>query len=165
MLALISTRRGGWPWMKEWLSTRLRGLVVPVLSVVTALAIGGLVLIFTDQAVYQALSEGKILEALAVGLANLAKAYGALYEGALGSPLKILEGIFRALSGEGLRPLLGALRGPSDSLVQSVPYILPAWPWRLVFAPDCSISASKGRSASAGWWRWSWDLHSPACRP
>jgi ABC-type uncharacterized transport system permease subunit len=123
ILALISTRRGGWPWMKEWLSTRLLGLVVPVLSVVTALAIGGLVLIFTDQAVYQALSEGKILEALAVGLGNLAKAYGALYEGALGSPLKILEGIFRALSGEGLRPLLGALRGPSDSLVQSVPYI------------------------------------------
>jgi simple sugar transport system permease protein len=41
----------------------------------------------------------------------------------VGSPLKILEGIFRAMSGEGLRPLLGALRGPSDSLVQSVPYI------------------------------------------
>ena len=108
VLALISTRRGGWPWMKEWLSTRLRGLVVPALSVLTALVIGGLVLMFTDQAVYQALGDGRILarrSALAFG--NLARAYGALYEGALGNPLKILQAIGRALSGEGLQPIAG----------------------------------------------------------
>jgi ABC-type uncharacterized transport system permease subunit len=123
VLALISTRRGGWPWMKEWLGSRLRGLLIPALSVLTALLIGGLVLFFTDQAVYEALGEGNILGAITVGLARLVDAYGALYEGALGNPFKILEAIVRTLSGEGLRPLLSAVRGPSDSLVQSVPYI------------------------------------------
>lgn len=124
VLALVSTRRGGWSWIKEWLSSRLRGLVVPVLAVVTALIIGGLVLMFTDQDVYQSLSEGRILQALGLGLGNLARAYGALYEGALGNPLRILTALGEVLSGEGLTPLLRALRGPSDSLVQSVPYIL-----------------------------------------
>jgi simple sugar transport system permease protein len=123
VLALISTRRGGWSWMKEWMRTRLRGLIVPALSVVTALLIGGLVVMFTDPAVYEAVAEGNILEAVATGFANLARAYGALYEGALGSPLKIIEGIISWLSGEGIRSLLSALRGPSDSMVQSVPYI------------------------------------------
>lgn len=123
VLALISTRRGGWPWMKDWLSTRLRGLLVPALSVLTALLIGALVLMFTDAAAYEAISEGNILEAIAVAFANVIRAYVALYEGALGSPFKILEALFLALGGAGLRPLLSALRGPSDSLVQSVPYI------------------------------------------
>ncbi len=123
VLALISTRRGGWPWMKAWLGVRLRALAVPALSVLTALVIGGLVITFTDPEAYQALSQGRVLEALGVGLGNLARAYGALYEGALGNPFKILQGLAAWLSGEGMRPLLGALRGPSDSLVQSVPYI------------------------------------------
>jgi simple sugar transport system permease protein len=123
VLGLVATRRGGWTWMKGWLATRLQGLVVPALSVVSALIIGGLVLMFTDQAAYQALGEGRILEALGQAFGNLAKAYGALYEGALGNPVKILTAIGRWLSGEGLRPVLSSVRGPSDSLVQSVPYI------------------------------------------
>ena len=123
ILALISTRKGGWPWMKEWLGARLRALVIPALAVVSALVIGGLVIMFTDQAVYEALAQGQIGEAFAQGFGNLARAYGALYEGALGSPFKILEAIGRALSGEGMQPILSAVRGPSDSLVQSVPYI------------------------------------------
>ncbi|NIV40703.1 MAG: hypothetical protein GWN58_68300, partial [Anaerolineae bacterium] len=59
-----------------------------------------------------------------VGVGNLLKAYGALYEGALGNPADILRAIPEAIGGEeGLKPLLKAVRGPSDSLVQSVPYI------------------------------------------
>jgi ABC-type uncharacterized transport system permease subunit len=123
VLALLATRRGGWAWMKEWLSSRLRGLVIPALSVLTALLIGALVLMFTDQAVYEALGEGQIGEALGLAFGNLARAYGALYEGALGNPVKILEALGRWMGGEGLRPMLSAVRGPSDTLVQSVPYI------------------------------------------
>jgi ABC-type uncharacterized transport system permease subunit len=125
LLAIASIWQGGWPWMRGWLSTRLRGLVVPALSVLSALIIGGLVIIFTDQAVYQALGDGGVLEALRVGIGNLAEAYKALYEGALGNPGNILEAIQQTLAGEeeGLKPLLRVLRGPSDSLVQSVPYI------------------------------------------
>ena len=123
-LAVVSIWHGGWPWMKEWLSTRLRGLVIPALSVLTALIIGGLVLFFTDQQVYEALREGGLFEAIKVGVGNLLKAYGALYEGALGNPAEILKAIPETIGGEeGLKPLLKVVRGPSDSLVQSVPYI------------------------------------------
>jgi ABC-type uncharacterized transport system permease subunit len=150
VLALISTRRGGWPWMKAWLGTRLRGLLIPALSVFTALVIGGLVLFFTDQAVYEALSEGDIVGAIVVGLADLAEAYGALYEGALGSPIKILEAIGRALSGEGMRPLLSAVRGPSDSLVQSVPYIFAGLAVALGFRAGLFNIGAEGQ-IGVGW--------------
>jgi simple sugar transport system permease protein len=150
VLALISRRRGGWPWMKDWLGARLRSLAVPALAVVTALIIGALVLIFTDQEVYAALREGQILEALAIGLSNLASAYGALYEGALGNPVKILEGLFLALSGEGLRPLLGALRGPADSLTQSVPYIFAGLAVALGFRAGLFNIGAEGQ-IGVGW--------------
>ena len=57
-LALLSTRRGGWPWMKDWLAARIRSLTVPALSVLTALFIGALLIMFTDQALFRAISEG-----------------------------------------------------------------------------------------------------------
>jgi simple sugar transport system permease protein len=123
VLALVSITRGGWPWMRAWLGARLRDLAIPLLSIFTALLIGGLVIIFTDQAVYAALRAGNVVEALVVGLRNLRTAYVALYQGAFGNPGEILEAIGSWLSGEGIKPLLSALRGPSDSMVQSVPYI------------------------------------------
>jgi general nucleoside transport system permease protein len=123
VLVVISIFKGGWPWLKGWLRARLSGLLVPALAVFTALLIGGLVLMFTDQAVYQLLGDGRVGEGLSLAVRNLARAYGALYEGALGSPARILEAL-REIGGEdGLQPLLRVLRGPSDSLVQSVPYI------------------------------------------
>ncbi len=124
LLALISRWRGGWPWMKEWLGARLRGLAIPALSVFSALAIGAIVLFFTDQQVYEAIQEGGFFEGILVGLENLVRAYGALYEGAFGNPVDILLAIPEAIGGgQGLKPLLRVVRGPSDSLVQSVPYI------------------------------------------
>jgi ABC-type uncharacterized transport system permease subunit len=122
-LALFSIPRGGWSWMRPWLAARLRDLAIPLLSILTALVIGALVIMFTDAEVYAALGSGRIVSALPVGLRNVGVAYGALYEGAFGNPLDILEAIGRALSGEGLDPILRAVRGPSDSMVQSVPYI------------------------------------------
>ncbi|HSJ55085.1 MAG TPA: ABC transporter permease, partial [Anaerolineae bacterium] len=123
LLIVVSLFKGGWPWLKGWLGRRLGGLLVPALAVFTALLIGGLVLMFTDQEVYQLLGDGQIGAGLSLAVGNLAKAYGALYEGALGSPAKILEAMGQVGGEEGLRPLLRVLRGPSDSLVQSVPYI------------------------------------------
>jgi len=123
VLAIVSRRRGGWPWMKAWLASRLRGLVVPALAVVTALIIGAIIIMVTDPDVYAALREGQIGEALVVAFADLGQAYGALYVGALGNPVDILVGIGEWLSGAGMQPLVSSVRGPSDSLVQSVPYI------------------------------------------
>jgi ABC-type uncharacterized transport system permease subunit len=150
VLALLATRRAGWPWMKEWLSSRLRGLVVPALAVLTALLIGALVLMFTDQAVYEALGEGQIGQALGQAFGNLARAYGALYEGALGSPFKILEALGRWMSGEGLRPMLSAVRGPSDSLVQSVPYIFAGLAVALGFRAGLFNIGAEGQ-IGVGW--------------
>ena len=150
VLALTSTRRGGWPWMKAWLGARIRALAVPALSVLTALLIGGLVLMFTDQEVYKALGEGNIGEALLVGLANLARAYGALYEGALGNPIKILQGLVAWLGGEGIRPLLSALRGSSDSLVQSVPYVFAGLAVALGFRAGLFNIGAEGQ-IGVGW--------------
>ncbi len=125
VLAVVSIWRGGWRWMREWLGARIRGLVIPALAVLTALVIGALVLFFTDQMVYEALSTGGIGEAIKVGVDNLRSAYGALYEGAFGNPGDIIQAISEVIGGgEGLKPLLKAVRQPSDSLVQSVPYIL-----------------------------------------
>jgi ABC-type uncharacterized transport system permease subunit len=123
VLALSSIWKGGWPWMKEWLGARLRGLAVPALSVFTALVIGALILMFTDQEVYQLVGEGQILEAIRVAVSNLLTAYKALYEGAFGNPGEIIEAIRESLASVDLKPLLRSLRGPSDTLVQSVPYI------------------------------------------
>jgi ABC-type uncharacterized transport system permease subunit len=123
VLALSSIWMGGWPWIKGWFGTRLRGLVVPVLSVFTALVIGALILMFTDQQVYQLVGEGQILEAIRVAFSNLATAYKALYEGAFGNPGDIVQALRESLATEELKPLLRALRGPSGTLVQSVPYI------------------------------------------
>jgi simple sugar transport system permease protein len=150
VLAIMATRRGGWPWMKEWLAARLRGLAVPALAVISALIIGGLVLMFTDQAVYEALGEGRIGEALGAAFGNLARAYGALYEGALGNPLKILEALARWLTGEGLRPVMSAVRGPSDSLVQSVPYIFAGLAVALGFRAGLFNIGAEGQ-IGVGW--------------
>jgi simple sugar transport system permease protein len=150
LLAVVSIWRGGWHWMREWLATRLRGLVVPALSVVTALLIGGLILIFTDQAVYQAFAENGLLDAIRTGLANLAEAYQALYEGALGNPRQILEALGQTLGGEGLQPLLRALRGPSDTLVQSVPYIFAGLAVALGFRAGLFNIGAEGQ-IGVGW--------------
>jgi ABC-type uncharacterized transport system permease subunit len=123
VLALSSIWMGGWPWMKGWLGARLRGLVVPALSVLTALIIGALILMLTDQEAYQLVGQGQIGEAIKAAFSNLLTAYKALYEGALGNPGDIIQAIREALASKDLTPLLRALRGPSDSLVQSVPYI------------------------------------------
>jgi simple sugar transport system permease protein len=150
LMALRSRGRGGWPWMKQRLNAMGRGLALPALSVFTALAIGGLVLIFTDQEVYQALADGQIGKAILVGLSNLFQAYGALYEGALGNPLKILQALGRALTGEGIRPLLSALRGPADSLVQSVPYIFAGLAVALGFRAGLFNIGAEGQ-IGVGW--------------
>ncbi|MBN1658111.1 MAG: ABC transporter permease [Anaerolineae bacterium] len=77
----------------------------------------------TDQEVLQVLGDGHIGEAVRLAFANLARAYGALYEGALGNPRNILTALSQTGAEDGWKTLLRALRGPSDSIVQSVPYI------------------------------------------
>jgi ABC-type uncharacterized transport system permease subunit len=149
-LALFSIPRGGWSWMRPWLGARLRDLAIPLLSIVTALAIGALVIMFTDAEVYAALGSGQIIYALRLAFGNVAEAYGALYEGAFGNPLDILQAISRSLAGEGLDPILRAVRGPSDSMVQSVPYIFAGLAVALGFRAGLFNIGAEGQ-IGVGW--------------
>ncbi len=149
-LALFSIPRGGWPWLRSWLGARLRDLAVPLLSIFTALVIGALVIMLTDPDVYAALAGGQIVYALRLALGNVARAYGALYEGAFGNPLDILEAISRSLAGEGLNPILRAVRGPSDSMVQSVPYIFAGLAVALGFRAGLFNIGAEGQ-IGVGW--------------
>jgi len=150
ILAIVSRKRGGWAWMRAWLGARMRGLVVPALAVFSALAIGALVLMFTDQEVYQAFGEGRIGYGIGLAFANLGRAYGALYVGALGDPLRILTAIGRWIGGEGLKPVLSAVRGPSDSMVQSVPYIFAGLAVALGFRAGLFNIGAEGQ-IGVGW--------------
>jgi simple sugar transport system permease protein len=150
VLAIVSTRRGGWPWMREWLARRARSLAVPALSVVSALLVGGVIIMVTDQAVHGALGDGQILRAIGIGVGNVARAYSALYEGALGEPFRILNAIGRSFSQADIGPILGAVRGPSDSLVQSVPYIFAGLAVALGFRAGLFNIGAEGQ-IGVGW--------------
>ena len=150
VLAVSSIWMGGWPWMKSWLGARLRGLVVPALSVLTALIIGALILMFTDQEAYKLMGEGQVWEAIRVAVSNLVSAYKALYEGALGNPGDIIQAIRDSLATADLKPLLKALRAPSDSLVQSVPYIFAGLAVALGFRAGLFNIGAEGQ-IGVGW--------------
>jgi simple sugar transport system permease protein len=149
-LTLFSIPHGGWPWMRSWLAERLRGLAIPLLAIITALVIGALVLMVTDEAVYRSLATGQIVQALRLAFGDVGQAYGALYEGAFGNPLDILGAIGRSLGGEGLKPILQAVRGPSDSMVQSVPYIFAGLAVALGFRAGLFNIGAEGQ-IGVGW--------------
>ncbi|MGC9522276.1 MAG: ABC transporter permease, partial [Anaerolineae bacterium] len=76
---------------RRGLSTR--DLLVPALAIVTALIIGALVIIFTDESVYTAFQEGffrGIIRAFQV----IGRAYGAFFTGAFGNPVQLVEAVF-----------------------------------------------------------------------
>lgn len=150
ILGVVSTRHGGWPWMKEWLGTKLKPLVLPALAVLAALILGGFVIMLTDNAAYQAIGAGQVGKGIGLAFKNLVRAYVALYQGALGSPARILSAIFRAIGGEGLKPIMGAVRGPSDSLVQSVPYIFAGLAVALGFRSGLFNIGAEGQ-IGVGW--------------
>ncbi|MGC9347141.1 MAG: ABC transporter permease [Anaerolineae bacterium] len=68
-------------------------LLVPALAILTALIIGALVIVFTDESVYEAFGEGigrGIIRAFVV----IGRAYGAFFTGAFGNPVQIVEAVF-----------------------------------------------------------------------
>jgi ABC-type uncharacterized transport system permease subunit len=104
----------------------LRGTVVPVLAVVTALIIGSFIIALTDPLVLQ--SAGNFFEDPATVLRHawdaVSLAYKALFEGAIGSPPQITAGLESWIVGGDTKPLLSAARPLSESITKSIPYIL-----------------------------------------
>lgn len=97
---------------------RLRGIVVPLLAILTALIIGGLIIVLTDDAVYEAFDEGLgtgLMEALTV----IGKAYGSFYTGAFGDPVRII----RAFISGSPSQINRAIYPITETLRISTPYI------------------------------------------
>ena len=118
LLCLITVRSGSLDW--------LQGAVIPVLAVVTALIIGAFMIVFTDREVLAALGDFFQDPGTAIQLAwNAVKtAYVSLFEGAVGSPAKISEGLETWIMEGEVKAFRSAMRPISESLTKSIPYIL-----------------------------------------
>ncbi|MCR4405408.1 MAG: ABC transporter permease [Anaerolineae bacterium] len=104
----------------------LRGTVVPILAVVTALIISSIIIAATDPLVLQ--SAGNFFEDPTTVLRHawdaISLAYRALFEGAVGSPAKITAGLEGWIVDGDSKALLSAVRPLSESVTKSIPYIL-----------------------------------------
>lgn len=98
-----------------------RALLVPFLAFVTALAIGALIIIFSDPIVLEAWGDffSDPVEALRRSGIAVADAYRALFTGSLGSPLKIFDA-FR--SGD-VDLIQASFRPLSETIVSATPFI------------------------------------------
>ena len=100
-------------------------LLVPILAIVTAFIIGGIVIAFSSLDVLAAW--GKFfqspLEALKISWKTVFEAYSSLIRGAFGSPKEMVEAlrIYKQTGDD--KAILEAFRAVSESLVISTPYI------------------------------------------
>ncbi len=99
-----------------------RAVLVPALAVVTALAIGAIIIVFSDHAALSAWSSffSDPLGAFRASGTAVSNAYSALFAGALGSPRQIVQAI---QSGDSLQ--IARSFGPlSETVVTATPFIL-----------------------------------------
>ncbi len=87
------TQSGGDAQSAGQIKRLLRTLLIPFLAIVTALIIGALVIIFTDDSVYEAFGEG-VGQGIVRAFVVIGEAYGAFYTGALGNPVRIISALF-----------------------------------------------------------------------
>ena len=93
-------------------------LVVPVLAVFTALVIGALVIVFSDQELL-ALWTSDPISAFGESIRAVAEGYGALFTGALGSPEKYAA----AFASGDIDQIIKAFNPISESLLAATPLI------------------------------------------
>jgi ABC-type uncharacterized transport system permease subunit len=112
---------GGLAWQSV-----LRTLLIPVLAVFTGLVIGAIVIVITDATVVA--TYRNFLSAPGAALSatwkSISTAYGALFQGSIGSPSEIYQGIRTYLASGESKPLVQSLWPITESLVASTPYIL-----------------------------------------
>lgn len=98
-------------------STKIgQGVGVPFLAILTGLILGGIIIIFTTEEVYQA---GSFPKAVVIALQTVGKAYSALFTGSIGDPVRIVTAL---QSGDGLA-IRRAFNPFFESLVAATPYI------------------------------------------
>lgn len=104
----------------------LRPMLVPALAVFTGLVIGAIVIAITDATVVSAYRN--FLSAPGAALSatwhSIATAYGSLFQGSIGSPSEVYQGIRAYVASGDSAPLVKALWPITESLVTATPYIL-----------------------------------------
>ena len=102
-----------------------QALVVPLLSVFTALLIGGLIIAFSDPEVLAAwrIFFEAPLQALRLTVSSMWEAYVTLFEGAFGRPVVMIEAFRSWMNTGDSQALREAFRPVSESLVITTPYI------------------------------------------
>jgi general nucleoside transport system permease protein len=100
-------------------------LLLPLLSVFTALVIGGVILTISSPQVLEAWGNFFTNPGRALGLtfSTIFGAYLALFEGAFGNPVRMISAFGSLFSSGETRPLLDAFRPLGESLVITTPYI------------------------------------------
>lgn len=71
-------------------------ILIPILAIVSGLILGGLIVALTTEQVYSTWSQNPI-QAIQIGLDAALRSYGALFNGALGSPARILESLTKSV--------------------------------------------------------------------
>lgn len=94
-------------------------ILIPFLAIFTGLVFGAIFIIVTSQNVYQAFAQG-IGPGLSESWTTVAKAYGALFTGSIGDPVRIVN----ALGSGDANEIRRAFNPFLESLVASTPYIL-----------------------------------------
>ncbi len=95
---------------------------VPLLAIITALLLSGLLVVVTDTRVYEAFGQSfaaGVRESVRVLLVT----YGALFEGSIGNPASMIRALAAWIGGDGSQMSL-AFYPLSESLVTATPYIL-----------------------------------------
>ena len=96
--------------------------LMPVLAIFTALVVGAIFIAAFDPEVWEAFGTG-LAAGLAVAWQSIAQAYAALFEGAFGSPARIIEGFSIYYQTGETAELLRAIYPLTESLRVATPYI------------------------------------------
>ncbi|HEY77009.1 MAG TPA: BMP family ABC transporter substrate-binding protein, partial [Thermoflexia bacterium] len=97
--------------------------LIPLLAIFTALVIGALFIGAFDPEVWAAFGEGGVLTGLSTAWQSVVRAYTALFEGAFGSPARIVEAFRTYFQTRETKELLTAIRPLTESLRIATPYI------------------------------------------
>lgn len=114
-------------WQRLFLRKGFSGaILVPILAVITALIIGGLIIAFTNMDTLAAWRNffNDPLEAINKTWITIRDAYTAMFYGAFGDPVEITRQIGVWIKTGDSKKLLAAIRPVGESLLLSVPYIL-----------------------------------------
>jgi general nucleoside transport system permease protein len=114
--------------MTERLGRTLRPVLVPLLAFFSALVVGALVIIFSDDRIFAMWTTDPI-GALGASWSAVMSAYGALFRGSIGDPGQVASAIV-ALDGDALRL---SFRPLSETVLSSTPLILTGLAVALAF--------------------------------